>query len=196
MAEQSSGGSDGAVGDSGMSLVRALTVIAAVLTVGMVPAAGAVAQTSPSMHFGVMGGLSRGLGDFGDRFGTGPCLGVLSEGAPSGFPVGLRGELLLSGPYIPKGGGSLENFLLGFLLNVVINFDTPRSGVYLIGGAGMHVVHLPDDHVSTNSFAVNGGGGIRLPLPGVSILAEARLHHVWRSGKSPTFIPIVLGVVF
>ena len=180
-----------------MKLVRPLAVAAAVLALGLVPAAAAVAQMmSPSVHFGATGGVSIPLGDFSTGFQTGYLVSGLVEGRPGGFPVGLRGEVSYSG-YTVKSGGFTNN-ILGFLGNAVVNFETPSSGAYLIGGLGIY--HSSNSGLagaaSSNDFGINGGGGFRWPLGGMSTFAEARVHFVSTSGSSTTFLPIVFGVVF
>jgi hypothetical protein len=173
----------------------------------MVSTTGARAQqrSSPLVHFGASGGVSIPLGDLSKNSQTGYLVGGFFEGAPSGSPVGLRGEVSYSG-YTVKTGGFTSS-ILGFIGNAVIYFDAPSSGLYLIGGAGIYHFNNTAGITSTK-FGVNGGGGFRWPLGGASSFVEARYHYVSTSGTilspdgsttnrgSTTFIPIVFGVVF
>lgn len=167
----------------------------AALALAVMPAA-----ASAQVSFGVGGGPSTPLGDFGDEAGTGwHAQASLSVGVPL-LPVGGRADLLFqqfadehSGNFRQVGG--LANATLGLPLPLVV------LSPYAIGGVGAFRHSAPDedhgDHVhageSGTAAAWNVGAGVRLGLPGISASLEARYLD---AGNGVRSVPVTVGIRF
>src|SRR5690606_20171687 len=87
-------------------------------------------------------------------------------------------------------------------VNAVLSIPSIGITPYVIGGIGMYnqkhsdVEDVGHDHESTTDLGFNGGAGIRIGLPGLSVFAEARIHHIPGDTESHRFAPITLGLRF
>jgi hypothetical protein len=114
------------------------------------------------------------------------------------FPVAVR----VDGLYSMHPGDVEEYTAMAGSVNAV--FSLPMIGItpYLIGGVGMYKQKFDDvedvghEHEATTDLGFNGGAGVRIGLPGLSVFAEARLHHIPGDVEATRFAPITLGLRF
>jgi hypothetical protein len=164
------------------------------------------AQAQTPVSFGLGGGVSLPLGDFGDAAKTGFHGTGLVEFQPASLPVGIR----LDGTYHRIGFSDLQedfagpgNFqMITGTLNGVYTFQTAAESKfhpYIIAGAGVYnfKANFDDfDDDSETKFGINGGAGFNMGMGSASIFVEGRFHNVFTEGSSTTFVPITLGVRF
>jgi hypothetical protein len=168
--------------------------------------------TTRPVRFGVSAGLSIPTGDFGDVVNTGFNLNGLVEGKLTTVPIALRGEFTFDHFGFDEsalGFGGSERVLAG-VANALYYFPVSVNGnvirPYVIGGAGIYngkfnFDDAPDPGSDTN-FGLNGGAGIELPLTGIAVFLEARLHYVFSDngdnglGYNAGFVPLVVGLRF
>ena len=164
------------------------------------------AQAQTPVSFGLGGGVTLPLGDFGDAAKTGFHGTGLVEFQPASLPVGIR----LDGTYHRIGFSDLQedfagegNFqMITGTLNGVYTFQTsPDSKFhpYIIAGAGVYnfKANFEDfDDDSETKFGINGGAGFNMGMGSASIFVEGRFHNVFTEGSSTNFVPITLGVRF
>jgi opacity protein-like surface antigen len=167
-------------------------------------ASGAIARTAQAqanpISFGVTGGATKALGDFGDNVDLGYHVGALVQWNGPSLPVGIRGDVVFHRFSVKDDNDNFD--ILAGTVNAVWMFPT-QSGApvspYLIGGVGYyHMTESCTDCPSSsdNKFGLNGGGGISFPLSGFSAFVEARYHHIFTDGGSSSMIPISVGIVF
>lgn len=139
------------------------------------------------------------------------------------LPVGSTGDALESGyhatiglgikpPLAPIGarleGTFQENAFKGAsdakwrIMNVTANATyTVVPTAYLIGGLGMYNGKCAGTcglfgTASETDFGFNVGGGVNIPLTGLGVFVEARLHVISTEGESMKFVPITVGIKF
>lgn len=77
---------------------------------------------------------------------------------------------------------------------------TMAPQVYLIGGLGMYngkcsgTCGTPNE--GSTDFGFNIGGGLNIPLTGLGVFVEARLHMIQTEGESTKLLPITVGIKF
>lgn len=138
--------------------------------------------------FAIGVGPSFPTGDQGSGLNTGiNLLGAYSIGIPY-LPVTARFDLAYNRfPYSHASGGA--NVWSGSA-NVVYSFHGAVIRPYVIGGLGLY--HEPGDWTG----GINGGGGVRVPLPvKVELFAEVRYHYLFAS-HSAQYVPLTVGVAF
>jgi hypothetical protein len=122
----------------------------------------------------------------------------------TGYHVQVGGDLSL--PLLPFGlrlDGAFNRFtedhgnydVLHGTASGVFSIPLVLFTPYIIGGIGMYsaedAAHGGDRETN---LGANIGAGVRLPLPGLSVFAEARLHAPFEGGQR--FIPVSLGFRF
>jgi len=170
------------------------TALAAAVFTGATPA---MAQTSIS----VSGGVSAPVGDLGDVTDLGYHIGAgLNVGVPT-LPVGLRFEGGYDGLGIKNTSSTLR--ILSGTANAIFNIGVTKDAPYLIGGLGIYNRSSSTGGgtygPSKTVLGLNGGGGLRFPLSGISTFFEARYHIMFNDGTDGTnfqFIPITFGITF
>lgn len=173
-----------------MKLRKLMSV--AVALAAVVTTAQAQAPAKP-FTFGVSLGGSLPTGDFGKGVKTGFVVGGLLETAPAALPVKLRFNLDYNQHSFKGGSGSIKN--ISGTANAVYDFPSQSSfRPYVIGGVGAY--HGRAGGESDTNFGLNGGAGINIPLSGFSTFVEARYNHIFVSGGSQSYIPVVFGVRF
>jgi opacity protein-like surface antigen len=178
------------------------------LTLGMLATAGVVGAQemggTRAVQFGIGGGATVPMGDFGDAYGTGfHLMGSLSF-QPMAMPVGLRidatwNSLGLNDDFDFEGADDLR--VISGTANAVLTVAN-SGGIkpYVLGGAGMYNIDFGGE--SETKFGLNGGGGLEFPLAGFSTFVEARFHHVFLDededgeGGSMQLVPIMFGIKF
>jgi opacity protein-like surface antigen len=164
------------------------------------------AQAQTPVSFGLGGGVTLPLGDFGDAAKTGFHGTGLVEFQPASLPVGIR----LDGTYHRIGFSDLQedfagegNFqMITGTLNGVYTFQTAAESKfhpYIIAGAGVYnfKANFEDfDDDSETKFGINAGAGFNMGMGSASIFLEGRFHNVFTEGSSTNFVPVTLGVRF
>lgn len=102
---------------------------------------------------------------------------------------------------------SVWSGLANATLNLPIGDRMSGSGVYLIGGGGVH--HFTDfadlnstgfnsgsGETSSTDFGLNAGGGVRFGWGRAALFAESRYFHVFTENERSQFVPLVLGLTF
>ncbi len=175
---------------------RVFTLVGLVGVLALVPAA-SQAQDASKLSFGVMGGLSLPMGDFGDGFKSGYNI-TGSLYAPLGDKLKLRGDVGYES-FEPE--VSLGNNLnvLSFAGNVMfpLGAAAAEGGArpYLIGGAGLYRFGCDGCDYETD-LGITVGGGFEFQLSGFTTFAEARLVNVFSENESTRWIPITFGIRF
>ncbi len=174
---------------------RALKLIGFAGALALLPAM-AGAQEASKLSFGVMGGLSLPMGDFGDGFESGYNI-TGSIYAPLGEKLKLRGDVGYESFDTKIGSGNIN--VLSFAGNVILPLGTAASegGIrpYVIGGVGAYRFGC-DDCDSETDLGINVGGGFEFRLSGFTTFAEARFVNVFSEGDSTNWIPITFGIRF
>jgi hypothetical protein len=161
--------------------------IAAIFAVAMaVSATDAAAQ----VRLSIAGGPSFPTGadhhlDMGFHVQAGADLGLAL------LPIGLR----LDGAFnrFSEDHGNYD--VLHGAVSGVFNIPMIAATPYLIGGLGMYSAEdKAHNEERVTNLGFNVGAGIRLPLPGLSVFAEARLHNPF--DQEVRFVPVSLGFRF
>lgn len=158
------------------------------------------AQDSKPISFGVMGGLSLPMGDFGDGYDSGYNVtgNVWFKPNPSG-PLGFRGDIGYDA--FNAQVSDLTFSSLSFVGNVTYHLGqaSAEGGIrpYVIGGLGLYrgSTNVPNSESNTE-FGFGAGGGLEFKLSGFTTFAEARFVNVNGDGGSTQWIPITFGVRF
>lgn len=173
-------------------LLRTLIAAATAIAPAALPA-----QTSVSVAGGVNAPVGR-LGDITD-LGYNITAGLALGG--TSLPVGVRLEGGYNGLAFKTGGGNVR--IISGTANAIFNLGDTRDAPYVIAGLGAY-----NRNASSNTFGygtgktvvgINGGGGLRFPLSGLSTFFEARYHVMLgdaANGTNYQFIPITFGIVF
>jgi Outer membrane protein beta-barrel domain len=178
-----------------ISFVAALGLAAGV-TAGPLPAQ---SIDGGAVHFGIMGGATRPVGDVAYLTHLDWNLGALVMfGAPSshlnvrvdGQWQQLAGKEPIRGAYAlcpgcngPVGPFAQDYRVLDLTTNLVYNFaPLSRASFYLIGGVGVYYERQSDRGGSASEeltgFGVNGGAGVKFKLGRLQPFVEARYHTI------------------
>lgn len=147
------------------------------------------------------GGVSAPMGDLGEATELGYHVGAGLNLGTATLPVGLRFEAAYGGLGLKNTSGTVR--IISGTANAIFNIGTTRDAPYLIGGLGAY-------NRSASSFGgnygpsktvlgLNGGGGLRFPLSGISTFFEARYNIMFNNetdGTNYQFIPITFGIMF
>lgn len=165
-------------------LSRAVLAAAVVLIAPTVQA-----QTS----FSVAAGATMPIGSTGDGFDMGYHATVGLGIKPPLAPIGFRGELM----YSQMESKLLSNFGSRMIAGIANVTYTIVPTAYVIGGLGMYNGSCagsacPASVESSNDFGFNIGGGLNIPLTGLGVFVEARLHII----DDMKILPISVGIKF
>jgi len=170
------------------SLVVALGLCAA-------PVLQAQSQPTEGIRFGVGGGLTLPIGNFGDVDKAGWNLVGLIQLPISQSPIHLRFDAMY-GQTSHKSPASGNTTLTGATADLLYHLGDRSSKVrpYVLGGLGFYNV---DAFGSSNSkLAFGFGGGILFGVGTMHAFLEGRYMSVQTSGSSLNFLPISVGVMF
>lgn len=184
-------------------IVKGLSALALATAVFAAPAA----AQSP-VQFGIGGGATLPLADFGDASKLGFHGNALVQFSPAGSPVGIR----VDGMYHRLGfSDDLETAagpgnwqVISGSANAVYTFQTAESSMfhpYLIAGAGAYNVKANDDAglgESETKLGINAGAGFDYNAGGAVIFVEGRFHNVFMGDTADNInmVPITVGVKF
>jgi opacity protein-like surface antigen len=173
------------------------TILAAIAAAAPV----AQAQSQSAISYGVSGGLTLPIGNFGDFQGSGLNVQGHALYKPGSSALSFRGDLgvwTTSGQNSTFRGVPLKTEGTRFITvnaNAIYNFEGAKDATfvpYVIGGAGLY---NGNRQFGTN-FGINAGGGVTFKLASFDAFAEARLHNVFGDGGSSRLIPISFGITF
>jgi len=174
--------------------------ILAVVALGLLAMAPAVASAQLSTSISLAGGLSMPKGDGSDQIDNGYNAAVgLNLGAPL-LPVGIR----IEGAYnnFNAKGNTTNNSANVNIASGTVNATFGLGMPYIIGGVGYYtsggsatVSGVKTTFDRTNAMGINGGVGIKLPFPMLSPFAEIRYHKVYGDIDS-SYIPVTVGITF
>ncbi|MDB4889159.1 MAG: hypothetical protein JWL61_1014 [Gemmatimonadetes bacterium] len=151
----------------------------------------------------VAGGVNAPVGTLGDLADLGYNIAAGVNVGATLLPIGLRFEGAYNGFQVKNFAGGGDVRVLSGTANAIFNIGRTKDAPYLIAGLGGYnrQLTLPPFGRSSNETVVgiNGGGGLRFPLVGLTTFVEAR-YHVMLGDKSDAtdyqFIPITFGIVF
>ena len=167
-----------------------------------------MAPTTPAIGFGIIGGATFPVGDYGDAAATGFNVGGFVDFGRRLGPFGIRADVLYhgfgdqdlietSGPGTSIDLSNKYSMVTG-TLNGVFGIPLENSPVrpYLTAGVGAYYIKnsprcvtdsttctsfirdFGDDN--TTKFGINGGAGIEFGLGGAAAFLEARFHNVFQ----------------
>jgi opacity protein-like surface antigen len=198
---------------------------AALLLLAAAGTAGAQASaTTPErpLSFGVSGGLSLPTGDAGDVFSSGFNVDALLEvRARPASPLAFRFEAGYQRFAIKDEVREVfEEFgadidvnarVVSGLVNAVYKFPGVAVRPYVLGGVGVFNVGGSasvsgvdesgeildeDESGSTTRFGFNVGGGLEVPLSGVTAFGEIRFQSIRTPEEPFNIVPIKVGIRF
>jgi opacity protein-like surface antigen len=193
--------------------VHAHSLRLATALVGLAVAATPLAAQTSRPTFGIAGGLALPTGDLGNRHKSGYDIGAFVGFHPATSPVGFRVEGAFN-QFDVKNVSNAHTNIFDVTGNIVVGTTAAPGSVrpYLIGGLGVYNVKVEasataggttfSESRSSTKFGVNGGAGLDLPLTGIAVFVEARLHYVFSDngtnglGYNAGFVPITVGLRF
>lgn len=157
-----------------------------------------MAQSQTS--FSVSGGLNAPVAKLGDIADIGYNVAASLNLGGTALPVALRFEGGYNGLGL-KSGGDVR--IVSGTANAVFNIGKTPDSPYLLAGLGAYSRRLNFGSLGSlddkAAVGINGGGGIRFPLTGLSTFFEARYHIMLGTAADATnyqFIPITFGITF
>lgn len=180
------------------------------MSASLAGAQGTEGATRRPLDFGLLGGLSMPMGDFGDVAKMGFHIGGFGAARLSETsPIKIRAELV----YNRFGAEGFEDVgevdvdgnysILSITGNAI--YDLPAEGMvrpYVMGGLGLYRftasvdADIPgagdvDSSASETEFGFNIGGGLNFQLSGFATFVEIRYHSA-----DADYIPISFGIRF
>ena len=176
--------------------------------------------TGGDFYWGLAGGGALPGENFENAFDAGFNASLLTGWRAYGSPWGVR----LDAAYNQLSGGNVggveidDASVISGMLDAT--FDVPwgaaaRSGVYLLGGLGIHRIggfDIDDEDFDFNNdgnpdepefitqtstdFGVNAGLGFRFGFGGASLFLEGRWVNVFTDVNDTRYYPITLGITF
>jgi hypothetical protein len=170
--------------------------LAVVLGLCAAPVLQAQSQPTEGIRFGVGGGLTMPLGNYGDFDKAGWNLVGVLQLPISQSPIHLRFDAMYGQTSHKSGLGSGSTTLTGATADLLYHLGDRAAKVrpYVLGGLGFYNV---DAFGSSNSKLAFGlGGGILFGVGTMHAFLEGRYMSVQTSGSSLNFLPISVGVMF
>lgn len=184
--------------------------------IALVAALPAVSQAQTSnkpVSFGIMGGASIPVGDFGDASDLGFQLGAHLLLSPVKTPaVAFRGDITYD-RWNYKSLSNANTNTLGIMGNVIVRSSSPMTvrpygiaGVGLLSTKGTSSVTVGGvtttvDSDRSNNLGLQVGGGLEFPLSGFTTFVEAKYVNAFaKDGNDDRVnrgnIPITFGIRF
>ena len=166
-------------------------------------AAGASAQGSSGLHWGLFGGGTLPQGDAEDAFDTGWHGGGLLVFNIPVIPVGLR----IDAAYhkldpVDSAASPGDAEILAATADVTVGFGLLVLKPYVVGGVGYYRLDFTDESLPSafsgteNETGWNAGAGVSFRIRKVDVFVEARYHSVSTEGESFQFVPVSIGLAF
>ena len=166
-------------------------------------------MTSRPVSFGVSGGASIPMGDFGDAADVGYTVGAHVLLAPASMSMlAFRGDVSYDSWKAKKTFGDGSARALGVMGNVILRSSSAMAiKPYVIGGLGLvnskskssvtvGGVTVTGSGDSQSNFGIQGGGGLEFQLSGFTTFIEAKVVNAFTEGSSTRWIPLTFGVRF
>jgi hypothetical protein len=168
-----------------------------------------VSQAHAQLTFSLGGGATWPLSSLSNAYGTGyNVLASLGIGMPT-WPVGLRVDGMFNQMKSQPGvdAGTLQMWTLNAdLVYNIVPMKISAIEPYLVAGGGYYndSYHVgatgssigAGGNTHANDFGLNGGIGLRLGVPTLSVFVESRFHYIFLSGGHLEFIPLSAGITF
>ena len=165
----------------------------AVLTAALVLVAPSL-QAQTSLIFAA--GATMPLGSTGDAVDAGYHATIGVGVKPPLAPLGARVE----GMFNENAFKAASDAKMRILAVTANGTWTAAPQVYLIGGLGMYNSKCAGTcgllTESNTDFGFNIGGGLNIPLTGLGVFVEARLHMIQTEGETTKLLPITVGIKF
>lgn len=171
------------------SVVLALVLCAA-------PAVHAQSQPTEGIRFGVGGGLTLPMGNYGDVDKAGWHVMGLIQLPISQSPIHLRFDAMYGQTSHKSGFGSGNTTLTGATADLLYHLGDHAAKVrpYVLGGLGFYNVDAGGG--SSTKFTFGLGGGILFGVGTMHAFLETRYMSIQSSGSSLSFLPITFGLMF
>lgn len=175
-------------------ITRPILAIVGAAILAMVPTA-VRAQSSLT----IVGGLTAPVGTLGDIADIGYYVAAGLNLGGTSIPVGTRFEGAYNGLSLKKSTGDVR--IISGSANAIFNVGKTPDAPYLIAGLGAYNRNISSSGSGSSKtvLGINGGGGLRFPLSGLSTFFEARYHVMLGKGSDGTnyqFVPITFGILF
>jgi hypothetical protein len=172
--------------------------LAVALSLCASPALRAQSQPTEGIRFGVGGGLTLPMGNFGDIDKAGWHLVGVLQLPISQSPIHLRFDAMY-GQTSHKSPASGNTTLTGATADLLYHLGDRHANVrpYVLGGLGFYNVDFGGGSGNSQSKLAFGlGGGILFGVGTMHAFLEGRYMSVQTKTKSLNFLPISLGVMF
>ena len=165
----------------------------AVLAAAMLVVASSV-QAQTSLIFAA--GATMPIGSTGDGVDAGYHATIGVGIKPPLAPIGGRLEGMFNENAF-KGASDAKMRMMAVIANGTFA-AAPQA--YIIGGLGMYNSKCAGScgllTASNTDFGFNIGGGLNIPLTGLGVFVEARLHIINTETESTKLLPITVGIKF
>jgi hypothetical protein len=145
---------------------------------------------------GLSAGLSFPMGEIGEEFDTGFQVSGLFETKLSALPFPLRAE-------VGYQQFTHDDDKLTHLSGILNALFPVGDRAFLIGGLGLYVTKEESDHGdhshgdAENLLGFNFGAGFKLPVAGLNVTLESRIHSVIDEDHGgQRFIPLAVTIRF
>jgi opacity protein-like surface antigen len=196
--------------------VRRCGLVAAAATAIALPAALSAQAAVRPMTFGVQGGFTLPMGEYGDVAETGFNVGGYLQWRPANQVFGVRGELQYHRTDIKDevlddfSADATGNFSLLYIgVAPVLEVAPAESSIgwYVLAGVGLYQVKTSvtetgiDVSASQSEIGFNAGAGLRFRFGSASLYVETRYHGVrvddddaTTSASDFNFMPFSIGI--
>ena len=165
---------------------------------------------------GVGGGAVFPMSDLKNAYNTGWNVTVPIAWQSMTWPVGVRLDLsyekLGAKSFSTVGGGTTQldkpalwNGMLDLTYKVPFGFMPSGSGLYVLGGGGVHRISnyggttdgttFTASSASTTKFGWNAGGGLTYGFGMANLFVEGRYVSIMTDGRNTNTVPVVVGVM-
>ena len=152
-------------------------------------------QAQTSLIFAA--GATMPVGSTGDGVDAGYHATIGVGIKPPLAPIGAR----LEGMFNENAMKAVSGANMRILAVTANGTYTMAPQIYLIGGLGMYNSKCAGTCTlfgteSSSDFGFNVGGGVNIPLTGLGVFIEARLHMISTEGETTKLLPITVGIKF
>jgi hypothetical protein len=169
--------------------------------------------TARGFYIGIAGGASMPQGDFDDGYDTGFNITIPMGWQRPLSPLGVRLDLSydnfngaifddVSGP-IEFDDATVWSAILDAKWQLAFgqpDLSTPvrrRTGLYLLGGGGVHrFADFGSDAGDETALGLNGGAGFQWGWGMNTVFLEARYISAFTDVENANYIPVILGITF
>ncbi|MCC7001399.1 MAG: outer membrane beta-barrel protein [Gemmatimonadaceae bacterium] len=178
---------------------RVFRGLAAATVLVVAVSSSADAQMEKPSRFGVSGGVSLPMGDFGDIAGLGFHIGGHFQ-APINDKLHFRANLDL-GRYGGDDDFGVDNvMIMGAVANLVLPINTQSAlKPYVFGGLGFYnweIEGTGGGSLDDSDLAFNFGAGYDFKWGGKSMFTEVRFLSLLTEDDATNMIPITIGIRF